>query len=186
MSRLRKVDRAILDQNEPIDTEDQELLITQLRQRNDENLAIYTKVLALSVVVELPILVWLTRTANSKKEKLSLTLLITLSSILSLLNLLYDVNVLGEHVSRKLRSKAWAQGLAQPVRLALSYHGMNILNLILLLQLGAAAWQSGLKSMYCIVPMGNLVMVLLMRKWHTEIKGNVKELDGLRYDYKGV
>lgn len=186
MSRLRKVDRAILEQNEPIDTDDQELLITQLRQKNDENLAIYTKVLALSVVVELPVLLWLTKTADLRNDRLTFTLLITLSSALSLVNLLYDVGILGEHLLRKLILRGWDGRLAQPVRKALSYSGVNFLNLILLFQLAMAARAQGLKSMYCLVPAGNLVMVFCMRKWHTEIKGNVKELDGLKYDYKGV
>lgn len=186
MSRLRKVDRAILEQNEPIDTDDQELLITQLRQRNDENLAIYTKVLALSVVVELPLLLWLTKTADLRSDRLTFMLLITLSSALSLVNLLYDVGILGDHLLRKLTLRGWNGGLAQPIRIALSYSGVNILNLILLLQLALAARAQGLKGMYCLVPVGNLVMVFCMRRWHTEIRGNVKELDGLKYDYKGV
>ncbi|KAF3987622.1 hypothetical protein FT663_04384 [Candidozyma haemuli var. vulneris] len=186
MSRLRKVDRAILEQNEPIDTEDQELLISQLRQKNDENLTLYTRVLALSVVVELPILLWLTKTADSKRDKTLFTILIVLSSILSLLNLLYDVSAIGDHVSRRLISRDWNRNVAQVARYVLSYHGVNVLNALLLLQLGNAARQSGFKNMYCIVPVGNLIMVFLLRKWHTDIKGNVKELDGLKYDYKGV
>lgn len=186
MSRLRKLDRAILDQNGPIDIDDQDLLITQLRQKNDESFALYTKVLALSIVVELPILLWLAKTADLTRTRTLISVIMILSSLLSLMILLYDVNVLGNHLLVHINGRVRSAKLALLIRFIFSYKGVNILNSVLLLQLGGELRKLGLKGMYCVVPAGNLIMALLVRRWHTEIKGNVKELDGLKYDYKTV
>lgn len=186
MSRLRRVDRAILEQNEPIDSQDQELLIVQLAKQNDENLALYSKVLAFAVVVELPILIWLTRTASLKREKLLFTIIITLSSLLSLVNLMYNIDDLGEHLLRRIILRNWSRSFATVSKHIISFNGVAAFNALLLVDLANVARKLGFKHMYCIVPIGNLIMVFLIRKWYSEIKGNVKELDGLRYDYKGV
>ncbi|KAF8004894.1 hypothetical protein HF325_000351 [Metschnikowia pulcherrima] len=77
MSRLRRLDRAILSEgaDTPLDSEDQELLIAQLVEQNDALLRLFTKTLVGSILVEIPISVLALRFSSEGARPVVLLLL---------------------------------------------------------------------------------------------------------------
>lgn len=179
MSRLRRFDKAVLDLNEPLDSDDQDLLITGFIRANDDSFSLYTKILGALILIEIPILLWAIKELDPLSHASLKTMTVLLSCILTLVNLVYDVSKVGNQITSRIRSTTMGKVIAKVI----SFHGINLLNGILLVQLSLLI-QWRLASLYYFVPVGNLITMNLLFRWHEQIKGNVKELGGLKYDYK--
>lgn len=176
MSRRRRVDKKILDLDGPIDSDDQELLISELSARNDDAYSVYSLVLQVSIVLELLPLVLLARTSPDRWQRTWVLVLLVLSCLLCFVNARYDVAPV-------------ARNWSLPARRLVTFTGVNCINATLLAQLLYAAvvkLPSFAKALYCLVPVGNLATVILIRHWHNETAGQVGELQGLRYKFKSV
>lgn len=178
MSRLRKVDRALLESDSlaegPLDSEDQELLLQLLAAQNDQSSLFYSRVVALSIVVELPIVVLLVRIAT---HNAFVVLLLVLLLLLSLINCLYDVLKAGELVANRSGT---------PASYVVSFHGVAALNVLLVLRLIYYVFKEsmGFKGVFVIAPVGNLAMVLVLHSLHGGVGSKLQDLHSMRYKYK--
>lgn len=178
--RYRKVDRAILDQNEPLDLEDQDLVISQLTLENNENLKFYKKCLAASILVELPPLLLLARVVAPVLLKSILSFLIVLLNCVLLLNTIFDVEAVSQVVYAHTQLNAAK---------VLNFNGVSILNAVLVVQLLYIAFlkeKLGWMAIFTIVPVGNLVTLVLLRNWHNSVALDLHNLHGLKYKFKSV
>lgn len=159
MSRLRKVDRAILALNEPLDSQDQELVIRLLQTENNEKHIFYRKVMVLAIVAEiLP----LAHAAKSARSALVVMLSI-LSSVLLVASAWY-----GNRITRVF----WLDWGNSAVVGATAW----------------LVWRKamGLQGLFLVVLVANLVTVVLLRQWHRSLGEEVQQLQHLRYKYKNV
>lgn len=180
LMRHRKLDRAILDQNEPLDLEDQDLVISQLTAENNENLIFYKKCLAASILVELPPLLLLARAVAPTLLKSVLSFLIVLLNCLLLLNTIFDV----ETVSKVVYTHTQVN-----VAKVLNFNGVSVLNGVLVAQLLYVAFlkeKLGWTAVFAVVPVGNLVTLVLLRNWHSAVALDLNNLHGLKYKFKSV
>lgn len=179
--RHRKLDRAILDQNEPLDSDDQELVISLLTAENDQSLKLYKKVLALSILVEMPVLVLSARrVASTPLLSAVIVSLMVLLNLATLLNTVFDVEAASKAFPAVV--KVWLGRLT-------NFYGLCGINAVLIVQVVYVAfWRESLgwKGMFVVVPMGNLVTLILLRNWHDGVAREVTGLSGLRYKYKNV
>lgn len=159
MSRLRKVDRAILALNEPLDSQDQELVIELLQTENNETHILYRKVIVLAIVVEILPLAHAAKSADSA--------LVVMLSILS---------------SVLLMASAWYGNRIKNVFLLDWGNSAVVAAAVLILWKKAVGWP----AVFVLVLVANLVTVVLLRKWHRSVGEDVKQLHHLRYKYKNV
>lgn len=159
MSRLRKVDRAILALNEPLDSQDQELVIELLRAQNNESHILYRKVMVLAIVVEILPLAHAAKSANSA--------LVVMLSILS---------------SVLLVASAWYGNRFKHVKWLDGGNSVVVAATVLILWKKAVGWQ----AVFALVLLANLATVFLLRKWHTSVGDDVQRLQHLRYKFKNV
>lgn len=181
MSRVRRIDKAVLELNEPLDSQDQELLISDFIRRNDDSLAMYTKVLGALILFEIPLLVWIIRAIDPYPRTALKIITITLSCVLTLINLSYDIGKMADQINQQVQNVT----RAAIVKRLVSFGSINVINALLLLKLATVIERSWI-SLYYFVPLGNLITMNLLYYWHEQMKGNVKELNGLKYDYKSV
>lgn len=178
--RHRKVDRSILDQNEPLDSEDQELLISQLAGENDSSLRLYKKVLVLSVLVEIPPLVFLARAVSvTPSVKVVLPSLLLLLNILTVVNTVFNVGA----VSSVLPDTAFAQMLGKLI----TFKSVCVMNGVIVCQLLYVAFgreKLGWVGIFTVVPVGNLITLILLRTWHDSISKEFRSLHDLKYKFK--
>lgn len=179
--RHRKVDRAILDQNEPLDSDDQDLVISLLAAENDHSLKLYKKVLVFSILVEMPILVLLARgVASTPLNSVVITGLMVLLNLVTLINTVFDVEAAS--TAFPVVVNAWLGRL-------MNFYGLCGINTAMLIQMAYIAfWKENLgwKGIFTVVPVGNLVTLVLLRNWHDGVARDVVGLHGLRYKYKNV
>lgn len=179
--RHRKLDRAILDQNEPLDSDDQDLVISLLTAENDHSLKLYKKVLALSILVELPPLVLLARRlASTPLLNAVIVSLMVLLNFATLINTVFDVEAASKAFPAVV--KVWLGKLT-------NFYGLCGINAVLIVQMAYVAfWRENLGWMgvFVVVPIGNLVTLVLLRNWHDGVAREVAGLRGLRYKYKNV
>lgn len=175
------MDRAILEQNEPLDTDDQELIISLLSLENDATLKIYRKWLVGSILVEIPPLLILSRAmAPTALLKVFLAAVIVLLGVLTLLNTVFDVNAV---------SKTFPSNIRRIADKFMTFEGVSIINGILLAQMVYVVFgrvHLGWKGMFVVVPVGNLVTLVLLRTWHAGVAHELSNLHGLKYKYKSV
>lgn len=175
------MDRAILDQNEPLDSEDQELVISQLSLENDASLKLYKKVLALSILVEIPPLVMLARAVtHAPLLKVLLVSLLVLLNFLTLVNTVFDVKVALQTLPHKVQGT---------VGRLVTFEGVSIINGILVVQmLYITFWEErlGWMGIFTVVPIGNLITLMLLRSWHEGVALELEGLHGLKYKFKNV
>lgn len=175
------MDRAILEQNEPLDTDDQELIISLLSLENDATLKIYRKWLVGSILVEIPPLLILSRAmAPTALLKVFLAAVIVLLGVLTLLNTVFDVNAV---------SKTFPSNIRRIADKFMTFEGVSIINGILLAQMVYVVFgrvQLGWKGMFVVVPVGNLATLVLLRTWHAGVAHELSNLHGLKYKYKSV
>lgn len=169
-TRRRKVDQALLD-SECLDSDDQDLLIEQLHTENEDLLILYRKVLALMVLVEIPVLVMLGRklipTAKVKVVAFEL-----LSSLLTLHALLF---------SGKFRSRN------KVLDFAFSFNFAAAVNAVLLMQLMYVVFvrlRAGWTGLFVVVPVGNFITAVFIKKWHFNVQSELGHLSLLKYKFK--
>lgn len=159
MSRLRKVDRAILALNEPLDSQDQELVIELLQKQNNENHLLYRKVMVLAIVVEILPLTHAAKSANSA--------LVVMLSILS---------------SVLLVASAWYGNRFGHVKWLDRGNGAVVTVTAWILWKKALRWQ----GVFVLVLVANLATVIMLRQWHRSVGEGVQDLHHLRYKFKSV
>lgn len=179
--RHRKLDRAILDQNGPLDQDDQDLVISQLASENSESLRLYKKVLAASILVEIPPLLLLSRAVTPNLLlRAVLGTLIVLLNCLSLFNTVFDVAVAGQVLLKYVHANATR---------AVNFDGVSVINAVLVVRILYVAFvreKLGWMGVFTFVPVGNLVTLVLLRKWHDGVALELHNLHGLRYKFKNV
>lgn len=179
--RHRKVDRAILEQNEPLDSDDQDLVISLLTAENDLSLKLYKKILALSILVEIPPLVLLARgVSQAPLLKVAMASLIVLLNFLTLVNTIFEV---------ESASRLFPPLVRKYLGKLMHFRGLCGLNVVLLVQMiYVAFWreQLGWMGVFTVVPIGNLVTLVLLKYWHQGVEQEVAGLHALKYKYKNV
>lgn len=185
MSRLRRVDRLILaeccDDTILLDTDDQDLLISQLSAKNDSSHALYTRILVLSVVAEMPVLTFLIRLIVVKQVKYIVHFI--LLSLLCLIGALYDVTAVGNQLSSNRRLP---QDL---IRGILSFKLLCVVHGLLLIQFYMAIYrQHGfqLHFVFLLLPLINFVSMIMVRLWYTQTAIDIRRLYDLRYKFKSI
>lgn len=174
MTRLRRVDRTILAESaDPLDEDDQAALIADFSLLNNASLRIASRVLVASVVVELPVMLYVTRLVS---RDLGLTVLVVLCNLLTLVNGLYEVPAGFRHPR-----------LPAVFSAVLSSNGIFAVNMVMWLQMmySASARHGFLARLLCLVLPGvNAVAIALMRMWHRNMEAQIGQLDQLRYKFK--
>lgn len=168
MSRVRKLDRAILDESGPIDSEDQDGLVHALSSENSAAFRRYARILLLSMVVELPAVLYLARFAHTPHAAVLLLMLM----LLSLVCCIYDVLAVGRSV--------------QYVGKVVNKTVVFAVNALVLVQLAVVVWRQhmGLYALFVVVPVANAVQVVVLHVLHDGIGNEVLGLRGLQYKYK--
>lgn len=169
-TRRRKVDQALLN-SECLDSDDQELLIEQLHTENEELHILYRKVLAFLVLVELPVLVMLGRKLIPA-AKVTVVAFVLLSSLLTLHALLF---------SGRFRSSNKA------LDFAFSFNFAATANAVLLIQLLYVVFvrlRVGLTGLFVLVPAGNFITGIFIKKWHFNVRSELGHLSLLKYKLK--
>lgn len=183
MSRLRRIDRLILsecvDDSIPLDSEDQDLLISQLTAENEHTNALYTKLLVLSVVAEFPVMTYMLRAIIGKQAKFMIQFI--LLSLLCLIGSLYDISAVGNHLSR---IDTLPHNLIQGI---FSFKLLCVINGLMLLQFYMGIYRLyGLqvKFMFLLLPLMNFVIMIMVRQWHSQTATDIRRLHDLRYKFK--
>ncbi|ODV77292.1 uncharacterized protein CANTADRAFT_7774 [Suhomyces tanzawaensis NRRL Y-17324] len=171
MSRLRKLDRAVLDtSSELLDSDDQAALIDRLSTENIHSYASGKRYLSLALLVQLPVVMYLEHHHNPQAAHAHLrVLLILLSNVLTLVNL-----------------REFAVGVASPVPIAVPVI-VDVVNGIICCQLLyslGAGWS--LEKLYYLLPSINLGSLVLFRWWYVSTIHEVEALGKLTYKYKTV
>lgn len=185
MTRLRRIDRLLLaesaDEAHPIDSDDQELLISQLLAENNGSHAFYTRILVLTVLAEIPAGTLFLRAFVGREARHVVHFV--LLSILCLIGLLYDVSALGTLLGL-------VGGVPeQVIRRAISFPLLCVVNGLLLVQFYLAIYrQHGFqaKFMILVLPAINYVVMILVRSWHFQTAESIRGLYALRYKFKNV
>lgn len=165
MARHRKVDRALLSQNDPLDSADQELIISLLAAQNDSNFQFYRRVLLLAIVVEILPLAHAARVTFTQKGVYSpLAIMMVILSCVFLVATMWPV-------WRDWRRKA-----------------LDYTNMALVAGLWTILYRSGLcwQDVFALVPAANLGAVVLLRRWHISTNKSVHDLRDLTYKFKSV
>lgn len=183
MSRVRRLDRLILseciDDTTPLDSEDQDLLISQLTAENETTNALYIKLLVLSVVAEFPVISYMIRAIIGKQPKYMIQFI--LLSFLCLIGSLYDISAVG---NRLRRIDTLPQNLIQGI---FSFKLLCVINGLMLLQFYMGIYRvHGLqvKFMFVLLPLMNFVIMIMVRQWHTQTATDIRRLHDLRYKFK--
>lgn len=183
MSRLRRVDKALIAESSddfPMDSDDQELLLSQLSDKNNGSHALYTRILILSIVAEFPAVTFLIRSIIGKDLKL--TAYYILLSLLCLVGALYDLSAVANLVRVNFISDQWK-------RRVISFSLLCVVNAILLVQFYWTIYrQHGLhiKFLFLVLPVVNYVVMILVRNWYTHTAEEIRQLYDLRYKFKSV
>ncbi|KAJ8140088.1 hypothetical protein OY671_006718 [Metschnikowia pulcherrima] len=193
MSRLRRLDRAILSEgaDTPLDSEDQELLIAQLVEQNHASLRLFTKTLVGSILVEIPISVLALRFSSESARPVVLLLV---SHVLTLVNCLYDFkpprstqNDVNSEADSFQNSPSIRDKAVFVAKKLMSFHGVLTLNIIVFLQLTYKLYTSqGLKliDLLLLLPLINMVAVTLIRHWYSSVAYEISGLHDLKYKFK--
>lgn len=185
MSRTRRVDRQILsecvDDSTPLDSEDQDLLISQLTAENESTNALYTKLLVLSVVAEFPVMSYMIRTIIGKQTKFMVQFI--LLSLLCLIGALYDISAVGNRLSR---IDTLPHNLIQGI---FSFKLLCVINGLILLQFYMGihrVYGLQVKFIFVLLPLINFVIMIMIRQWHTQMATDIRRLYDLRYKFKSA
>lgn len=183
-SRARKLDKQLLASQNYLDSDDQDALVTRLSTENFQSFKTYNRLLAYLIVVELPVLLLVTSRMDSA---LGPRLLLILSNLLSLVNILYKVTAVKVHLIDYLHKRNVNSTTVWVVDFVFTFTGVNIVNLVLNVQLWLRAWAlEGVLRLVYLVPSFNLVFLVLVNKWFTDVKHDIKGLHGMRYKFKSV
>ncbi|OBA23126.1 hypothetical protein METBIDRAFT_99350 [Metschnikowia bicuspidata var. bicuspidata NRRL YB-4993] len=194
MSRLRRLDRAILTEAAditPLDSEDQEQLIVQLANYNDTSLRLFLKVLVGSILLEIPVSVFAMKHSVGGTRPVALLIV---CHVLTLVNCLYDFKQPSETAAAgslcaylltfdgpRFRSLVFVSTHI------FSFYGILVLNTVVLIQLLCrvyAAHRFQALDMLLVLPVVNLVAVALIRKWYRDVSQEILGLHGLKYKFK--
>ncbi|KAG7665505.1 uncharacterized protein J8A68_000907 [[Candida] subhashii] len=161
MSRLRKVDKSILEQSssEPVllDTEDQTNLINNLSISNQQTYDKYVKYLSYLYIIQIMAIITI---QFLTKPKL-ITLLILLSIALSVINIKFP-----NYYSTYVKYMNW---------------GICIQCIVLLVMKIKED-----REIFCILPVFNNISVWCFRNWFEDMIQHVDQLDKLKYKFKNV
>ena len=169
MSRLRRLDKKIIDQHldhdGPIDTDDQEQIIRELSVENRESYERGKFYIATVLLVELPLVIYASHISKSRGFGL---VLVILSTMLSLIKLKLDEIVASDRVHQVLD---W----------------LNPINGVVCLPLVILLWQrDDWFRFYYLLPLMNLGNVVLFRWWFMKTAKDLKGLTGMKYKFKLV
>ncbi|GEQ69230.1 hypothetical protein JCM33374_g2901 [Metschnikowia sp. JCM 33374] len=201
MSRLRRLDRAILSEgadSTPIDSDDQESLIAHLAEQNNASRRFFLRVLIASILVEIPISVLGMRLSVGGARPVALLLV---CHVLTLINGLYDFQHPSEargelfggafgasiDVETTRRNTDVVGKLVSAGKWLLSFYGILVLNTVVLLQLLRQVYLlHGFEAIdtLLILPVINIIAMALVRKWYGDISREIRALHGLKYKFK--
>lgn len=183
MSRLRRVDRAIIADSAhdvPLDSDDQEILISQLAAENNDSLKFALRILTFSALLEIPLSTYALARADAGGGS---TVLLLVSHVMTLVLCVYE---LPRGWVRQYRSSPYLAPVMPAADLAVSFGGAASINAFVLAEAVYLATRSGLhlKHLYFVLPAVNLVAVILARSWHWSVAGDIDGLHDLKYKFK--
>ncbi|KAK6457714.1 uncharacterized protein RJT20DRAFT_2263 [Scheffersomyces xylosifermentans] len=183
-SRLRKVDRSILeqssDQDSPaqlLDIDEQVELIHQLKNANDQTFTQFKSFLSIILAIELPIIILIELIHRHKDIH---AVLILLSILLSVINLRYDPT------KYDLKLLITSRHVASFGNFLI--YKNNYINAVICIQLAYSFVSSGARptNLYYLLPGINLISLYLFKSWFYETNKEVESLHNLKYKYKNV
>lgn len=181
--RHRRVDRAILSESssDPIDSEDQKLIISQFSSENRRTLRRLLRLLMAWIVAQVPVVTMVAR----PRLRPSLVALLVVANVLVLINGVFEFP---EWLLR--RSGAWGPGggaVHTATRHVLSFRGVALLTAVVLVQLGVSLMGGPwLALLFLGVPLLNLLLVVYVRKSYLDTERQIGLLDQLRYKFKSA
>lgn len=191
MSRLRRLDRAILSEGTdttPLDSDDQEQLIAHFTEQNDTSLRLFLKVLIGSILLEIPISILFMKRASGMARPMVLLLV---CHVLTLINCLYDFRqpkaASSVGIDNHQNGSFSLQKLRSISKYLFSFYGVFLLNTIVLLQLLYQVYSShGFRPIdtLLVLPVINLIGVGLIRKWYSDVSKEIRDLHNLKYKFK--
>ncbi|CUM63775.1 uncharacterized protein PRCAT00001359001 [Priceomyces carsonii] len=159
MSRIRKINRVILDQSagEPIDEDDQENILKDIGAENNESYKHYTRILCCLYISEfILVLVF--------KHNKILNVFVNSSIAMSLVSVNQSI-----HLGRYQGSIEYCNwGLATSLVLYFFKARLN------------------LSSSHCWLPLFNVMNASTVKRWHARTNGDIRQLGNLKYKYKSV
>lgn len=206
-SRVRKVDRSLLDQStveidlssQFLDTDDQELFINRLTVENELQYKNSKKYLNLLILIEIPIILYY---LNSNIFKVSLkrnTLsFLILSNLMTLMNSLNQTSKIRSILVARLLHLGLGPHsiLVRLTKKILTPNGVNFLNVLINLQIYHLCYINWTKSaetgvfiiylLFNFLSLFNLVMLVFINRWFKNISGDLQDLSNLKYKFKTV